>query len=211
MLKNTSFLTAGLLVLVGCGTPARDQGDPPAESSAPVGAVFELALWPGEGIPEFAATGVPLVLRSAPHPAASVYDTLIPAAAAPIGYLATSYQTITAARVTVLHHDSIAGRDFGTVTRLSREEYGDPSISQVVVAVDPATRLQLLQHRAEGSCLLSIDGRVIEATSCPSFDTESFAVSGEPLTRWWIYASIGPSAGWVEVTDYALRLTGRRF
>ncbi len=211
MQNNTTILVSALLFVTACGTGGDGSIESPPELAAPAGAIFELALWPGEGVPEFVATGAPLVLRDSPRDDAVVYDTVIPHRGEPIGYDATSYQTISAVDIVVRRTDSIAGRDFGAVTRISLEEYQDPSISEVVVAVEPGSSLQLLQHRAEGSCLVRLENRVIDAATCPVFDTESFAASGQPETRWWIHANVAASAGWVEFTDFVLELSGRRF
>lgn len=211
MHNNTTIRVAGLLLLAACGDMPRDNTGAPDELSAQPGVVFELGLWPGEGIPEFVATGEPLLLRGAPRTTAAVHDTVYPTAGDPVSYDATSYQTITAAEITVRQPDSLPGRDFGEASRVSGEEYRDPAISEVMVAVDQSSELLLLQHRAEGSCLLSIDDRVLEAATCPTFDTVSFAIRGEPETSWWIHVNVGPSAGWLEFTDDVLTLTGRRF
>jgi hypothetical protein len=209
--KNTPLFLAIALVIAACsGADGNNPESIDGELRAPTGAVFELALWPGEGIPEFAATGAPLLLRDQPHLDARIHDTLVVSEGEPIGYEATSYQTITPARIEVLAADSISGRDFGMASTVAREEYYDPTISERSFAVGPSTILELLQHRAEGSCLIRIDGRVVEAITCPTLDGSGYRAAGEPVVSWWIYVVRGPSAGWVEVRDDQLRLTGRR-
>lgn len=211
MTKNTPLSVATLLLFAACsGAEGNNPESSAADFQPPAGAVFELALWPGEGIPEFAATGAPLLLREQPRSDARVYDTLVVSEGQSIGFEATSYQTIAPALIEVLAADTILGRDFGTAGRVSREEYYDPTISEGHFAVDPSTRLELLQHRAEGSCLVRIEGRVVEATTCPSLDESKYRAGGEPVVSWWIYVVYGPSAGWVEVREDQLRLSGRR-
>lgn len=205
----------GALILSGCSRPEQEpppiQQPPPPEASEPPAPDFAVALWPGEGIPEFDAVGLPLVLRTAATPSAPIRDTLRPAPGDRIRYDSTRHVTIRAARIAVLRADTIAGRDFGDAAWLSREAY-QSTVPAIEVAVAPESRVDLLQHRAEGACFVRIGERVIEASPCPLFDVGGFRPSGEPVTAWWIFVPGGADGGgWVEVTDSTVRLAGRRF
>ena len=85
----------GVLVLAAC-TADQDapvpQPPPPAsppEAPVPAASAFGIALWPGEGIPEFDAVGNPLPLRGAPSTEAAAHDTLRPAAGSRVRYDST--------------------------------------------------------------------------------------------------------------------------
>jgi hypothetical protein len=205
------------LVLVVCaGEPEQappQQPPPPAVTpqSAPPGAEFAVALWPGEGIPEFDATGSALLLRTGPGADAAVHDTLRLAGGTRISYDSTSNRTVLAAPIAILRADTIAGRDFGEIRTLSRENY-QANVPTVQRPVTATSSLHLLQHRAEGTCFVRLESRVIEADPCPMFDTGAFQPSGEPVTEWWIFVTGGAhGGGWVVVSDSTVRLAGRRF
>ena len=209
----------GLVTLAACTTEPDQappqQPAPPAEIPAgevPMGrAPFATALWPGEGIPAFAAATTHLPLRSAPYPDAATHDTLIVTAGVTISYDSTHVRTVSAAPITVLRADTIAGRDFGAVIFISRGEYGS-DVARGQFPVTPASRLELLQYRSEGTCFVRLDTRVIEADPCPQFDTGAFRPSGTPVTEWWIFATGGAhGGGWVLVSDNTVKVAGRRF
>lgn len=208
----------GALALAACSAeraaPPERQPPPPAiapEAPMSMVAQFAIALWPGEGIPEFDAVGPALPLRSAPSRSAAVHDTLRPPSGSRVRYDSTSYRTVVAAPITVLRPDTITGRDFATTRTLSREGYSS-NVATVQVPVTTASQLLLLQHRAEGTCFIAIEERVIEADPCPLFDVGAFRPSGEPLTEWWIFATGGShGGGWIPVSDSTVRLAGRRF
>jgi hypothetical protein len=207
---------AVLLALAGCDAPPEPAPPPPPpaieQPPATSTPVFAIGLWPGEGRPEFDATGAALPLRIAPLPESPSPDTLRPTAGQRIAYDSTSYQTIGAAAITVLRADTIRGRDFGAISVLSRAAYDAGAVPSVRVPVDPGSRVELLQHRAEGGCFVRIEERVLEADPCPLFDVGAFRPEAEPRTAWWIF--IGDAArrqGWVLVTDSTVVLAGRRF
>ena len=213
------MLWCGALLALAACTAEQDAPVPqpppapatPPEAPVPTASEFGIALWPGEGIPEFDAVGNPLPLRSAPSAEAAAHDTLRPAAGSRVRYDSTNHRTVTAAAITVLRPDTISGRDFGAARMLSREAY-TADVPVVRIAVTTASQLSLLQHRAEGTCFVTLDGRVIEADPCPLFDAGAFRPSGTPITEWWIFA-IGGShgGGWIPVSDSTVRLAGRRF
>lgn len=165
----------------------------PPETAAPATVDFGIALWPGEGIPEFDAVGNPLALRSAPSAAAEVHDTLRLASGGRVRYDSTRNNTVLAAPITVLRSDTITGRDVAATRVIARQEYA-AEIPTVRIPVRVASRLSLLQHRAEGTCFVALDGRVIKADPHPLFGAGAFRPSGTPVTEWWIFA-VGGSHG----------------
>jgi hypothetical protein len=174
-------------------------------------APFAIALWPGEGIPAFQAVTARLPLRAAPDTDASAHDTLVVEPGSSVAYDSTQLRTVTPAVITVLRADTIAGRDFGAVIFISRGEYGS-DVARAEFPVTPTSRLELLQHRSEGSCFVRLDTRVVEADPCPLFDTGAFRPSGSPVTEWWVFANGGThGGGWVLVSDSTLTVAGRRF
>ena len=220
-MPRTRWLACSCLAsvaLIGCRAepePQPVEQPPPAVTPAPIPAPpaggFALALWPGEGIPEFDAVGNPLVLRQDASVEAPVRDTMYPAAGARLRYDSTRNVTVTPARIVVLRADTISGRDFGAVTSLSRESY-HATVPTVDVAVDVTSAVELLQHRAEGACFVRVSRQVIEASPCPLFDVGAFRPAGEPVTAWWIFLSGDQDGGgWVLVSDSTIRLAGRRF
>lgn len=212
---HLAALLCGLGTLAGCGEepdPVPPQQPPPPAVPGPAPTPgFAVALWPGEGIPVFDAVGMPLPLRSAPYTDAPALDTLRAAAGTRLQFDSTSVRTTRHATITVLRADSIAGRDFGTITALSREAY-QADAPLVTLPVVPTSELLLLQYRAEGTCFVRLDSRVLEADPCPLFDTGAFQPGGEPTTEWWVRVTGGQhGGGWVMVSDSTITLAGRRF
>lgn len=213
--RPLTAMVCGLAAVGACGAEPEQappqQPPPPAVPHPAPTADFAVALWPGEGIPVFDAVGNPLPLRTAPRADAVAHDTLRPAPGTRISYDSTSHRTAVAVPITVLRSDTLTGRDFGDVVALSREVYhGGAPIVQL--PVNPASRLMLLQHRAEGTCFVRVDTRVLEADPCPMFDTGAFRPDGTPVTEWWIFASGGArGGGWVLVSDSTVTVAGRRF
>ena len=181
---------------------------PAPDTSRPV---FEIDLWPGEGIPILEAATETLVLRRRPSPAAPVAHEMRVALDQRVSFDSARYQTMTPARLRVLAPFNILGRVLGNVTRLTRTEYYSSRYPRTSVAVDSTSALEFLQNRAEGSCFVRLDGRVIDADDCPATNRIEFALDGEPETRLWVRLVEGSRAGWVLVTDSTLRIAGRQF
>jgi hypothetical protein len=140
-----------------------------------------------------------------------VHDTLHPEGGARLAYDSTIYQTVHPVSITVLRTDTISGRDFGAERELSRGEY-QSTVTTISLPVSTTSQVLLLQHRAEGTCFVAIDDRIVEADPCPVFDSGAFRPEGDPGTEWWIFVPGGAhGGGWVVVSDTTVRVAGRTF
>ena len=92
---------------------------------------FVIGLSPGEGIPLFRTLGPALELREVPSADASVVQRLESEPGTEITYDAVQFQTVVPRQVVAVETTSIAGRNFGAVQALSRDDYYDPSQSRV--------------------------------------------------------------------------------
>ena len=185
------------------------QPRPPADTAGPV---FTVEMWPGEGVPVFESLGTPLTLRTRPSPSAPVAGIARVPAGERVTYDDTRYQTIAPASILTLAPATIEGRVLGSIRLLSRAQYYSDDYPNTVITLPQGSRFEFLQYRAEGTCFVRVDGRVIEAEACPSHDPELFRVTGEPVTRWWIHLPSAPGAsGWLLVTERAVKLADRTF
>ena len=182
---------------------------PPApDTSRPI---FEIDLWPGEGIPMLeSATGV-LTLHRRPSPASPVTHELNVGVDHRLTYDSTTYQTMIPGRLRVLAPYNIRGRVLGNVSRLTEDRYYSTRLQQTIMPVDSTSRLEFLQYRAEGSCFVRLNGRVIDAEDCPAMNPIEFALEEEPVTRLWARVVEGKRVGWVLVSDSTVRIAGRQF
>jgi hypothetical protein len=203
-----------LVVSVGgaCG-----RGERPAPDSATQGSdvrttpVFEVELWPGEGTPVITAVRDDLELLRSPSPEAANAGSLRVRTGARISYDSTRVQTMAPAMVTVTDSSSLRGRFLGDLRLLSRDRYYSDAFRDTTISLTPSERFEYLQPRAEGSCFVRIDGSVVEANPCPTHDSTSFRVSGEPELRWWILVSGGSARGWLLVSDSTAKVVRRDF
>jgi hypothetical protein len=206
-----------LSILLAFTMGACGRGEQPAPGSveqradAQTAPVFEVALWPGEGIPVIAAVRGEQPLLRAPSPESSSVGSLGAAAGARIDYDSTRLQTISPAKVTVTDSAVVRGRFLGALHLLSRDGYYSDAFRDTSIALAPSERFEYLQPRAEGSCFIGIDGSVIEANPCPTHEPASFAVSGEPVLRWWIFARSDSADGWLLVSDSTANVVRREF
>ncbi len=206
-----------LAILLACMLGACGHGERPAadstaqRSDTSPAPVFEVALWPGEGIPVIAAVRDELPLRRSPSLEAASAGSLCAAPGSRITYDSTRLQTILPATVRATDGAVVRGRFLGAVRLLSRERYYSDAFHDTAIAVAPAERFEYLQPRAEGSCFVSIDGSVGEANPCPTHDSASFAVSGEPELRWWIFVAGDSASGWLLVSDSTVKVVRRAF
>lgn len=221
------IVLAALLAIGACSKPAERPADSAAGTSragrsadsaaaadttpAVARPIFEIALWPGEGIPVVEAAADTLVLRDTPSASAKVVAVARVKRGARVEYDDTRYQTLHAAPVHVLRPDTIRGRWVGARTSLSRAEYQSRALRDTSIAVSDATTIELLQQRAEGTCFLRIGGGVVEADPCPSTRATHFHVAGRPQTAWWIHVARPSAAGWLSLEDSTARVATRRF
>ncbi|HEU6452525.1 MAG TPA: hypothetical protein VFT57_13985 [Gemmatimonadaceae bacterium] len=195
-----------------CGHGERPAADSAAQrSETRTAPVFEIGLWPGEGIPVIAAVRDELPLLRSPSPESGSAGSLSAAAGARITYDSTRLQTISPATVKVTDSAVVRGRFLGAVHVLSRDRYYSDAFHDTTIALTRSERFEYLQPRAEGSCFVSIDGSVVEANPCPTHDSASFALSGEPELRWWIFAASDSASGWLLVSDSTAKVVRREF
>ncbi len=200
------------LTIVACGPgdrPTPDSTEQRADTSRTP--TFEVALWPGEGVPVIAAVRGELPLLRSPSPEASSSGLLGAAAGSRIDYDSTRLQTISPAEVTATDSAVVRGRFLGTVRLLSRGRYYSDTFRDTTITLVPSQRFEYLQPRAEGSCFVHIDSSMIEANPCPAHASASFAVSGEPVLRWWIFVRSDSSSGWLLVSDSTAKVVRREF
>lgn len=208
---SVRLLPVLLALTVGaCSHGERPSADSVAQRSDTSPApVFEVELWPGEGIPVIAAVRDELPLLRSPSLEAASAGSLSAAPGSRITYDSTRLQTIAPAMVRVTDSAVVRGRFVGAVHLLSRDRYYSDAFHDTTVAVAPSERFEYLQPRAEGSCFVSIDGSVVEANPCPTHDSASFAVSGEPELRWWIFVTSDSASGWLLVSDSTVKVVRR--
>lgn len=200
------------LTLAACSRGERSAPDSTARrSEVRATPLFEVELWPGEGIPIITAVRDTLPLLRSPSPGAANTGSLKVPRGSRITYDSTRVQTIAPAMVRATDSAVVRGRYLGAMRLLSRDRYYSDAIHDTTIALAPSERLEYLQPRAEGSCFVRIDGSVVEANPCPTFDSERFAVSGEPELRWWVFAAGDSTDGWLLVSDSTARVDGRDF
>ena len=189
-------------------TVAAAPAPPAPDTSRPV---FEIDLWPGEGIPMLEAATNMVTLHRRPSPASPVTHQLQVAVGQRITYDSTTYQTMAPAPIRVLAPFNVRGRVLGNVTRLTRDRYYSSQYQLTSLPVDTTSQLEMLQYRAEGSCFVRLNGRVVDAQDCPAMNSIEFALEGEPVTRLWARVVDGRRVGWALVSDSTVRIAGRQF
>ena len=198
------------MLMAACG----GQGEPLLTAAARTEdtVVFAADLWPGEGIPVIEMQRTALPLRAKPDPAAHVVDTLRGRVGQRIAFDSTRFHTIKTGAIQVLEPLTLSGRDLGDVTRLTLDLYYHTSLAEVSIPIAAGTTIDFLQYRAEGTCFVRVERRVIDAHPCPGFGRESVKVVREPVTRWWIMTH-GASGvpGWLLVSDTTARPVRREF
>jgi hypothetical protein len=174
------------------------------------GTIFEIDLWPGEGIPVFEATSRQLLLHEAPSTSSRVTQSVSVTPGQRVAFDDTRYRTVQVGRVRALINTDVKGRRIGKVNHLSRKDYYSPVFPSVDVEVKAGTAFHYLQYRAESTCFVRIDGSVIDAEACPAIDTATFHLEVEPKIEWWIHATVGDVQGWILVDSSAVKEVDRR-
>lgn len=203
-----------LILLVACGSETQSSIDSSgetrivAERQEPV---FEIDMWPGEGIPVIKAIRPSLSLFQFPRVEAAVVATLTVEPGQLLQYDSTRYQTLISAPLRVREPATIKGRDLGSVQHLSKDQYYSGAFKDSMFAVAPGSVVELLQHRAEGACFVRIGSFVVDAETCPAFDTARFETKGEPRTLWWIHVRTKSGSGWLQLSDSTAKTVQRQF
>lgn len=209
MIASRGLLSACALWAAACS----GQREPFLTSAATPGdtVIFAVDLWPGEGIPviELQRTSVPI--REQPDPLSPVADTLRGRVGQRVAFDSTRYQTIATGSMDVSRPFQLTGRAFGNVKHLTLEQYYQ-SLPEVTVGLAAATTIDVLQYRAEGTCFVRVEQRVIDAQPCPGLGRERVTVTREPVTRWWVLTrgSTGMQ-GWLFLSDTTARAVRREF
>lgn len=173
---------------------------------------FAVDLWPGEGIPVIEMQDTALLVRAQPDPAAEVVDTLRGRTGQRVAFDSTRYQTIATGAFEILQPFQLTGRDLGAIRRLTLDQYYHSSVTETSIPLPAPATIEFLQYRAEGTCFVRIDRRVIDAQPCPGFGRESVTVVREPVTRWWILTrGTRGVPGWLLVSDTTARSVRREF
>jgi hypothetical protein len=173
---------------------------------------FSVETWPGEGIPVIEARRAFLYLHVVPDRESEIVDTLLTDAGVRVHFDSTRYQTIKPGSIAVLGTTSVIGRDLGKRSHLTFEEYYSGDDDSVAIKVTPSSTIELLQYRAEGTCFVRLDQRVINADPCPMFDSATVRVEREPVTRWWIRTrGQHGKSGWLELSDSTAQAVRRQF
>jgi hypothetical protein len=209
MRTNASLVAVFFLACAGKESPPLDStASSPVATSHPV---FEIGLWPGEGIPVVEALRDNLPLRASPVVEAPVISELSTGIGSKITYDSTRFQTITPATIRVTRDAVVKGRSLGSLRYLSRDQYYSNAFRDTAVVLAPAAVLEFLQHRAEGTCFVRVGTIVIDARECPVLDTVRFTTIGQPQVRWWLFARGATGSGWLLLTDTTARTIDRRF
>ena len=182
---------------------------PPApDTSRPI---FEIDLWPGEGIPTLESATEVLTLHRRPSPASPVAHELNVGVGHRLTYDSAAHQTMVPGRLRVLAPFNITGRVVGNVRRLTSRSYYAAQHQRTRVPVDSTSRVEFLQHRAEGTCFVRLNGRVIDAEDCPAMNPIEFKLEEKPVTRLWVRVVDGRRVGWLLVTDSTVSIVGRQY
>ena len=179
---------------------------------SPQAAVFESGLWPGEGRPVFEAATTSLPM----HEAASTSSRLVGRVSLGLGsrldFDSTWFRTVVPGQFLAQASTTIRGRLLGTIRSLSRDDYYSRSFGDTVLHISEGDTIEYLQYRAEGTCFVRMNGKVIDAQPCPNVQRSEFQLAREPALEWWIRVKIPDSRpGWVLVSDTTVTLVSRTF
>jgi hypothetical protein len=173
---------------------------------AGVYSTFESDFWPEEGRPVLVAVTRRLTLHEAPSRSSKVIRQMSVPPRQRLVFGETRYRTLKPGRFSVLAPTSIKGRMLGDIPRLSRADYYSDKFSDTSVSVNVGDTVEYLQYRAEGTCLVRVAGKTIEADLCPTEKPTEFRLDSKPVTEWWIHITTnGTPAGWLLVTNAAVK------
>ena len=177
---------------------------------------FESELWPGEGIPRFAAKVDRLTLHKQPLRSSSLAGAHPIKKGQAIAYGATLFRTVRPGLIRATEATKLSGRSFGDIVYLSTDRYyaGEAGWNEVPFAAGES--FAYLQDRAEGSCLIRRQHVVFEIESCPwlgGATGRGFNLMEEPVTEWWIRVEGKEKQplGWLLVDEESVDLLPRGF
>jgi hypothetical protein len=175
---------------------------------------FDSELWPGEGIPRFAAKSDRLVLHEQPDTASPVVITQTVDPGEEIAYDRTRFRTVDEGLVIAQQPGRLLGRDLGDVEHLSEDRYyaADPIFEEITYTKGDS--FAYLQYRAEGTCLVRDDDTVLEIEGCPweGAGRGDFDLVRRPVTEWWVEVTAdGKTLGWLQLDPQSVEPLPRRF
>ena len=167
---------------------------------------FESDLWPGEGIPIIEGARDSLLLYAAPREGLQPIAVRTAQRGKRVRFDSTRYQTLEGRVIQMARTDSISGRSYGSVQRITRDHYYGGGRDTVVTHYRVGT-LEVMQYRAEGECLIRA-AEIILAARC----TEPASLNWDtPRTLWWAWTPGPGAAGWFIVSDSTAKVVDRRF
>jgi hypothetical protein len=171
---------------------------------------FVSHLWPGEGKPRLVARVTSLSLRREPRADAPLARQLQVAPGTLLEFDQTRYRTTRAGKVVARREGTLRVRKFGRLEVLSEQAYRSAAATETI-EFTKGSAFEYLQYRAEGACLLRLEGEVLEAESCPAFD-DRFELVAEPVVEWWVrLVSAGEPKGWLLVERGKIDSLHRQF
>lgn len=201
-----------LLLIIALASVALTQSKPRPSSSQPA-PLFESELWPGEGVPKFSAKSDYLLLYSLPDSHLSPARKWKVAPGTPLRYSATRLITRKAGIIEVIRASEIQARPLGEIKHLSGDRYysGDAALRKL--SLRRGERVQYLQYRAEGSCLIRRGKIVYELEECGFDQRGPLRLSVEPLVEWWVRLQRARESpgGWIQISEQAVNFLPREF
>jgi hypothetical protein len=164
---------------------------------------FDSELWPGEGVPRFAAGTDRLILHAEPETSSPIVAEHPVDPGQEITYGRTRFRTIDEGLLIAQKQGRLFGRNLGDVELLSEDRYyaAAPVFEEIPYAAGQT--FAYLQYRAEGSCMIRHRGAVFEV-GCPlQVPAGDFDLAREPVTQWWVEVtdSQGQALGWLQIDE----------
>lgn len=173
---------------------------------------FTSELWPGEGIPVLIAGARQLPLRREPNAGSPANKPLAVRVGSRIHFDQSRYQTLRSSWIVVESAATLSGRNLGALRYLSKEQYYADNFPNRSFILQAGTKIEFLQHRAEGSCIVRIDAEVIEVNECPNATDARFRWLGKAEVLWWVRVTNGGKPrGWALVDGRVLSESRREF
>ncbi len=167
---------------------------------------FESGLWPGEGRPVFIARA-DLPLQESPVKNSREIPNLKILKGQKIDFKETRYRTVKSGAIIVKAPVSLSVTSYGKGDYLSSDAYYHQGLKKNI-HLKSGDSLEYLQYRAEGECLIRMNGEVL---AIPPH--ENIRIASEPLTEWWVLAvdKQKKPLGWVLIDDQTVKFVKRQF
>lgn len=177
---------------------------------------FESELWPGEGIPRFAARVDHLTLYQEPGKSASVLVKHPVQVGEEVTYDEIRFRTLQSGQISARRAGTFLARNFGDIAYLSKEIYYSSAGGWEKISYEAGDSFQYLQYRSEGSCFIRHDSEILEIDWCSWVgisQTNGFDVTKRPVTEFWIRVVYNeePLKGWLLVDGKSVEMLPRQF